>query len=285
MSALRLAVNRTAAPNMELGAFLDCAKRSGAEAVEIRNDIEGREFANGMPASEVRARVTERGLAVASVNALQRFNDWTQEREREARSLFAYAAALGAPGIVMCPVIDSIGENATGWSETERLKRLRHALRAIRAIASDTGVIGYVEPLGMAGSTLNRQREAADAIADVDGFGPLMICYDTFQFYRACDDELVPGMIGLVHVSGITRTDLPRERLTEPDRVFVDAADICDNVGRLRTMRAHGYRGYVSMEPFNPLIQAMPDASESLSASFDYLKASLRAAGDPDHDL
>lgn len=268
---LRFAVNRTAAPRLGLEAFLVLARKAGAEAVEIRNDIEGREFANGMAASEVKARIAEQGLSVASVNALQRFNDWTPEREREAKSLFAYAAALGAPGIVMCPVIDE----TIGWSEAERLKKLRQSLTAIRAIASDTGVIGYVEPLGMAGSTLNRQREAADAIAETGGAGPLMICYDTFQFYRAYDEELVPEMIGLVHVSGIARTDLPREKLTEPDRIFVDARDICDNSGQLRTMRGFGYTGYVSMEPFNPELQSMPDVSGLLADSFAYLRTNL----------
>lgn len=59
----------------------------------------------------------------------------------------------------------------------------------------------------MAGSTLNRQREAADAIDDVAGVGPPKICYDTFHFYRASDAQLVPEMIGLIHVSGICSND------------------------------------------------------------------------------
>ena len=96
-----------------------------------------------------------------------------------------------------------------------------------------------------------RRDRAAVAIAGVGGAGPLQICYDTFQFYRASDDKLFPEHIGLVHVSGITRRDLPREDLTEPDR------------------------GFISMEPFDPRIQSAPDVSEPLQRSFTYLRQGL----------
>lgn len=270
---IRFALNRTVAPNLPLAAFLELAKRAGAEAVEIRNDIAGREFADGTPAREVRQRIADAGLKVASINALQRFNDWTAEREREATALIRYAAELGAPGIVMCPVID---ENH-GWSDAELETKLRQSLKALKPIYADHGVIGYVEPLGMAGSTLKQQARAVAAMGDVDGFGPFELCYDTFQYYRCSDSKLFPEHVGLVHVSGITRTDLPREKLTEPDRGFVDAEDICDNVGQVKQVRGAGYRGYVSMEPFDPRIQETADVSGPLKASLDYIRASLAA--------
>ena len=262
------AINRMVAPRLPLDGFLALAKKAGAAAVEVRNDVEGQEFADGSPALELKARIADAGLAVASINALQRFNDWTAERAGETEALFRYAAALGAPGIVMCPVIDA----NHGWSETELAAKLRQSLKAIKALASDTGVIGYVEPLGMVDSTLRSQRIAAEAIADVDGAGPLQICYDTFQFYRAHDTKLYPELIGLVHVSGIARTDLPPEKLTEPDRGFVDAKDITDTAGQLKAIIARGYRGYVSMEPFDPKIHAADDVSEPLARSFAYLR-------------
>lgn len=265
---IRFAINRMVAPRLGLDGFLALARAAGAEAVEVRNDVEGREFADGTPAAELRRRIADHGLAVASINALQRFNDWTPDRQREAETLFAYAAALGAPGIVMCPVIDA----NHGWSDAELARKLRQALKALRSIAADNGVVGYVEPLGMVDSTLRSQRLAADAIADCDGLGPLQICYDTFQYFRASDDRLFPDFIGLVHVSGITRTGPRREELTEPDRGFVDSRDICGNLDQLRHVLAAGYRGYVSMEPFDPAIHALADATAPLVASFDYLR-------------
>lgn len=266
--AIDFAINRMVAPRLPLDRFLALAQAAGHVAVEVRNDVEGREFADGMPAAELKARIAGAGLAIASINALQRFNDWTPDRAREAESLFRYAAELNAPGIVMCPVIGA----DHGWSETELAAKLRQSLKAIKAIASDTGVIGHVEPLGMVDSTLRRQSVAAEAIADVDGAGPLQICYDTFQFYRASDRQLHPELIGLVHISGIRRTDLQPEQLTEPDRGFVDEADITGTLGQLRQVIASGYRGFVSMEPFDPAIHAMDDVSQPLARSFEYLR-------------
>lgn len=269
--AIQFAINRMVAPRLPLDDFLNLARQAGATAVEVRNDVEGREFADGMTARDLKSRIADAGLSVASINALQRFNDWTPERAQEAEALFRYAAELGAPGIVMCPVIDL----HHGWSKTELAAKLRQSLEAIKALASDTGVIGYVEPLGMAGSTLQNQHIAAEAIGDVNGAGPLQICYDTFQYYRCRDQKLFPELIGLVHVSGISRTDLAPEALTEPDRGFVDGLDITDTGGQLKRIVASGYRGYVSMEPFDPKIHQLEDASEPLSKSFAYLRGFL----------
>ena len=269
---IRFAINRMVAPRLGIDQFLALAVAAGAEAVEVRNDVEGQEFADGTPAAELRKRIAGHGLAVASINALQRFNDWTAAREREAKALFAYASALGASGIVLCPVVDA----KHVWSEADLARKLREALTAIREIAADSGVIGYVEPLGMVDSTLRSQRLAAEAIADVAGAGPLQICHDTFQFHRASDDRLHPELIGLVHVSGITRTGVPRDRLTEPDRGFVDAGDTCGNVRQLRDLRRGGYAGFVSMEPFDPALHALADVTAPLARSFEYLRANCQ---------
>ncbi|MDE2445409.1 MAG: TIM barrel protein, partial [Alphaproteobacteria bacterium] len=156
MSRIAFSLNRTCAPGLPLSEFARLAWDVGAAAVEIRNDIEGREFMDGTPANEVRAVVEEAGLRVASVNALQRFNEWNGTREAEAKFLMAYAAALGAPGVVLCPVhnVDH------GWTDAEAEKNLRDGLRKLRPILLDTGVRGYVEPLGMNGSTMKLQSMA-----------------------------------------------------------------------------------------------------------------------------
>jgi len=268
---IRFALNRMVAPKLPLDGFLALANKVGAVAVEVRNDVDGKEFADGTPAKELRERIADAGLEVASINALQRFNDWTPEREREATALIRYAADLGAPGIVMCPVIDA----NHGWSDAELEAKLRQSLKALKPIYADHRVVGYVEPLGMVDSTLRSQSPAVAAIGDVDGFGPLALCYDTFQYYRASDSKLFPQHIALVHISGITRTDLGREALTEPDRGFVDSNDICDNVGQLKQVRNVGYRGYVSMEPFDPAIHDAADVSGPLRASLHFVRAAL----------
>ena len=86
---IRFALNRTCAPQMSLADFITLAVSSGVSAVEVRNDVEGREFADGTPAKEVKARLDAAGLGVASVNALQRFNEWTPARAKEAEAIIS----------------------------------------------------------------------------------------------------------------------------------------------------------------------------------------------------
>ena len=55
------ALNRTCAPHLPLADFIVLAQKVGVCAIEIRNDIEGHEFANGMPAAERKARLAMPG--------------------------------------------------------------------------------------------------------------------------------------------------------------------------------------------------------------------------------
>ena len=272
--SLSFAVNRPCAPQLALPEFIALAVQVGVSAVEIRNDIEGREFHDGTPATEVKARLQDAGLKVASVNALQRFNEWTPTRAQEAEAIIAYAAALGAPGVVLCPVHNQ----DHGWTEAEAEKNLRDGLRQLRPILQAHGITGYVEPLGMKGSTLKRQDMAVAAVSDIDGWDVFQLCYDTFQFFRCGDTQLVPDRIGLAHMSGIARTDLAPADLTEPDRGLIFVGDRVGNIAQLRALQAAGYRGFVSMEPFSPEVQTDPRLAEHLRASLDYV-AMLLAAG------
>lgn len=269
---MKLACNRTVQPDLALPDFLAMVRNSGATAVEIRNDILGHELADGSDPARVRDKIGEAGLSVASVNALQRFNDWTPERADEARATFQAAAALGAPGVVLCPVIDP----AFPTSANEKRAKLKEALTELRSLAEETGVRGYVEPLGMTHSTLKHQVEAVEVIDTLNAFGPLQLCYDTFQFFRCGDTRLFPEHIGLVHISGITRTDRTPAELDEPDRGLVGEYDRVDNLERLRDLADAGYDGYVSMEPFDPKAQSDPALSDALAKSLDHVTAQLQ---------
>jgi 2-keto-myo-inositol isomerase len=252
---ITFALNRTCAPQLPLADFIALAQRVGVHAVEIRNDIEGHEFANGMPAPELKARLDDAGLKLASVNALQRFNDWTADRAVAARALITYAAALGAPGVVLCPA-HLPGDDLHADAHV----RLCDGLRALQPMFADAGIKGYVEPLGMRHSSMNRQLQAVAAVDDIGGWQNFQMC-----------DTLFPERIGLIHISGIARADLTPADLTEPDRGFVFLGDRVGNIARLRAMIAAGYSGFVSMEPFSPTTQQDPQITARLRASLDYV--------------
>ena len=270
--SIRFALNRTCAPQLPLAEFIALATSVGVSAVEIRNDIEGREFADGTPPAEVRARLDAAGLSVASVNALQRFNEWTPDRAKEAEGIISYAAKLGAPGVVLCPVHNE----GHGWTDAQAEANLRDGLRHLRLILQDHGIKGYVEPLGMTGSTMKRQDMAVAAVSDVDGWDVYELCYDTFQYFRCGDTQLFPAHIGFAHMSGIARTDLTPAALTEPDRGLIYVDDRVGNIAQLRALQVAGYAGFVSMEPFNPAVQNDPDLSAHLRASLEYVASLLK---------
>ncbi|MFM2356090.1 MAG: hypothetical protein RLZZ528_1826, partial [Pseudomonadota bacterium] len=267
--SIRFAINRTCAPQLRLDEFIGLATAVGVHAVEIRNDVEGREFADGTPARELKSRLDDAGLVVASVNALQRFNEWTDEREREARHLAAYAADLGAPGLVLCPVHN----DEHGWTAADSERNLREGLRRLRPILLEHGVTGYVEPLGMKASTMKRQDMAVAAITDVGGWDAYKLCYDTFQYFRCSDTALFPEHIGLAHMSGISRRDLEPGEMLEPERGLIFVDDRVGNVAQLSALVRMGYDGFVSMEPFNPAVQNDPDLTAHLRASLEYVAA------------
>ena len=271
VTEIQFALNRTCMPHGTLDEFISLAKSAGVSAVEIRNDIAGREFADGTPARELKARLDDAGLKVASVNALQRFNDWTSEREAEAKSLIRYAAELGAPGLVLCPA----HEPRDQWDEKTKDVKLREGLRKLKPIFEDEGIKGYVEPLGMFHSTMKNQSRAAAAIDDIGGSASFALCYDTFQYFRCADDALFLDMVALIHVSGISRTDLAPGELTEPDRGLVMADDRVGNIEMLKRAFANGYSGFVSIEPFNPETQRDPHLLSKLRRSIDLIRSAL----------
>ncbi len=271
MTPIPFALNHMAAPRLGLRDFLALARRLGVGAVEIRNDIDGTAISDGTPPGEVKVEAARAGAHIVSINALYPFNMWDGERAGQARRLIDYAAACGAEAIVMCPLNDA----AYAASDDERLGRLRDALAALKPLLAGAGVMGLVEPLGFAECSLRTKREAVDAIRAVDGAGTFKLVHDTFHHHVAGETELFPEMTGLVHVSGVVDPAVGVERMRDPHRVLVDAQDLIDNVGQVRALRAAGYAGPVSFEPFAPEVHGRPDIEAALRDSMAHLSGAV----------
>ncbi len=218
----------------------------------------------------VRDAATARNLRILSVNALQRFNDWTPARSEEARAAADAARRAGAEALVLCPV----NENGFWREDERRLAALREALAALAPILAAAGLTGLVEPLGFAECSLRLKREAVDAIDDVGAAERFRLVHDTFHHFVAGEAELFPTRTGLVHVSGVEGS-VTREAMRDPDRVLVGKRDRIDNVGQLRALAAGGYAG---PRPSSPSRTRSPGARTSpaeLSASLAYLNDGL----------
>ncbi|WP_027229568.1 TIM barrel protein [Phyllobacterium sp. UNC302MFCol5.2] len=270
MSHPVFALNHMVAPGLSPRKFFELAKSLGLKDVEIRNDLGGNAIMDGTDASEVKALADEVGVRIATINALQRFNDWTPEREKEAVELADYARDVGAKALVLVPVNDG-----TGQRDGERQANLRSALKGLKPILEQRGLIGYVEPLGFEVCSLRSKREAVEAIQAVGGEERFKLVHDTFHHHLAGEPELFPAMTGLVHISGVTDPDVTVSAMRDPHRVLVDDKDRLGNIEQMRALIDQGYDGAFSFEPFAEEVQQLENPAEAVRDSMDGIKAGL----------
>ncbi|MEP7454394.1 TIM barrel protein [Phyllobacterium sp. SB3] len=264
------AINHIATPKLRPAAFFELAKTLGLQDVEIRNDLARNAIVDGTPAGEIRALAEAAGVNIATINALQRFNEWTPEREREAIELADYARDVGAAALVLVPVNDG-----TGQADGERQANLREALTALKLILESRGLLGFVEPLGFEICSLRSKREAAEAIEAVGGKGRFKLVHDTFHHHLAGEPAFFPQLTGLVHISGVTDTAVSVSEMRDPHRVLVDEDDRLGNVDQIRALLEQGYNGLFSFEPFAEEVQEMAHPAAAISTSMALIRTRL----------
>lgn len=267
---ISFSLNHMVAPQLRPDAFLALCRAVGVEQAEIRNDLAGNAIADGTPAPEIGGLARDAGITLISINALQRFNEWTPARASEASELADYAKAAGAWALVLVPVNDG-----SGRADGERQANLRTALRALKPVLADRGLVGLVEPLGFTVCSLRSKREAAEAIADIDGAGTFRLVHDTFHHHLAGEPDLFAAQTGLVHISGVVDPSVAVGDMRDPHRVLVDGDDRLDNVGQIRALRNAGYTGPFSFEPFSPAVHQLADPASGLAASIAFIEARL----------
>lgn len=268
--SLRFALNHMAAPQLALPAFFALARALRIAEVEIRNDIAGAAILDGTPAAQVRALAESAGVSILTINALQRFNEWTGARAAEALALVRYARECGSAALILVPVNDG-----SGRGEGERQQNVRTALAGLKPILQDHGIIGLVEPLGFEVCSLRSKREALEAIDAVAGGAIFEVTHDTFHHHLAGEPELFPERTGLVHISGVVEPNLSVRDMRDAHRVLVDARDRLGNLEQIEALLAGGYAGPFSFEPFAAELRRLPDPARALAESMDFIRARL----------
>ncbi|WP_271963882.1 TIM barrel protein [Pseudomonas aeruginosa] len=265
---LRFALNRMVAPSLSLECFVELALSLRIDAVELRNDLPGAGIEHGRTATEVHALCAAYGIRVLSINALYPFDRWNAERRAQALALLAYARDCGAEGVVLCPLNDLEDRR----DPPSRARDQRNALSALAPLLREHGLLGYIEPLGFEESALRQKGKALAAIREVGGLDVFRLLHDTFHHHLAGENELFPGLTGRVHISGVEDGALPLARIRDGHRVLVGSADLLGNARQLRELRAGGYSGYLSFEPFSGSVHLLPDIAAALGASVDHLQ-------------
>jgi len=273
-AALQFSLNRMSAPRLAFADYVTLCQRLAVDAIEIRNDLEGVEINDGVPAAAVKTAASTAGLTILSINALQRFERLDANRAKEALALSRYAAECSARAIVLCPT-NSRQDQRTA---SERHADLVDALRQLKPILDDHGLRGLIEPLGFEECALRRKSDAVKAIYDAAGERHFRLVHDTFHHYLSGEDIFFPDLTGLIHVSGVEDSGLPVGQMRDGHRVLVGAADQLGNIRQLTTLFARGYRGHVSFEPFAEEIAAADDIESRLRDSMAYIRASVGSA-------
>jgi 2-keto-myo-inositol isomerase len=259
------ALNQKTAPKLGFAAFLDLAADLGCVGVEPRNDL-GRPVFDGIKPVRAGEMARERGLRFIGLSEVYPFNDWNEDRRAAIAGLIETAQAAGAETVSFIPRVDRReGDSA------ERAKTLRAVLAEILSMLHGTGVVGLMEPIGFAKSSIKFQREATQAIEDLGADDRLGIVHDTFQHALAGDAELVVRHIRLVHISGLVGCFDILTDLLDAQRVLVDETDRTGALGQMKSLLHAGYTGPFSYECTSPLIQNIGDPRAQIEASITYL--------------
>ena len=263
---LSYALNPMVAPHKTFAELVELATSLGLDQVEIRNDLPGVAISDGTPPERIREQADAAGVRILAINALQRFNDWNEQRARAAARLAGYAQGCGAPALVLCPV------NDVAWrlSDQERLDGLRQALRALAPILADADIVGLIEPLGFPESSLRLKGDAVEAIEELDLGDRFRLVHDTFHHYLAGEPRLFPEWTGLVHISGVEDASLALERTHDEHRVLVGANDLSGALLQILALM-EGYSGAYSFEPFATDLHGLDDIAGALELSMHWI--------------
>lgn len=269
---LPIAINHMTAPGLRYDALFRLARALGCMGVELRNDL-GRPVFDGDASQDVHAAAREAGLRIVGLSQVYPFNVWSDAVRAEVETLIGQARACGAETISLIPRNDGQGMGAA-----ERRENAATALREIKPMLDDAGMIALVEPLGFPlTSSLSDKAETIELIESVGGAGRFKLVHDTFHHYLAGGGPLFPEHTGIVHISGVVDRELGLEAIRDEHRILVDAHDRLGNVTQIAELLERGYRGPISFEAFSPKVHAFANPEAELRHSIEYLETELGA--------
>jgi 2-keto-myo-inositol isomerase len=88
---------------------------------------------------------------------------------------------------------------------------------------------------------------------------------------------MFPELTGLVHISGVDDPSVTIDAMRDSHRVLVGPRDRLGNISQIRALRAAGYAGAFSFEPFAEELRTLPDPARALRESMDFIETQLAA--------
>ncbi|MCR9157656.1 MAG: TIM barrel protein [Rhodobacteraceae bacterium] len=268
---MKRALNHMTTPNLSFEAFLNLATSLGCIGVEARNDLD-RPLFDGHDPFAAGQMARDKGLRLVGLSQVYPFNSWSDAIGTEVRDLIAIATACGAETISLIPRNDG-----TECGNGERHANLRIALKNIKPMVEDAGLIALIEPLGFPRSSLRSKQDAVETIEALDAAHVFKIVHDTFHHTLAEGGPLFPAHTGIVHISGVVDPTLGIDQMEDEHRGLVDEKDRLGNVAQIRALLGAGYDGPISYECFSPVTHALRDPENAIRKSFEFISSQLAA--------
>ena len=262
-------LNHIITPNLDIPNFFKLAKDLNIHNIEIRNDLKKINF-DKLDTGLINEYLEEYKLNIISINALQKFNLWNNDRKEELLSLCDFAKKIKCNGIVLVPL--NTGEFI---DKKSRRKILSNALKEISPILSSFNINGYVEPLGFKSSSIRYKKEVVEELGLIEHSHKFSLVHDTFHHYLAKEEEIFTDYTGLVHISGVVDKSLKIEDIKDESRELIDQCDILDNIRQIKKLVDNGYKNFFSFEPFSRKIHELNDPSELIRSSINYILSKL----------
>ena len=150
------------------------------------------------------------------------------------------------------------------------------ALKELLPLFQINGLMGYIEPLGFASSSLRSTLSTMILIKET-GLEAHKIVHDTFHHFLGTDDLKLLGMqydmecTGLMHVSAVT-TDISPENYRDEHRNMDFKRDKLNNKEQVDLFVKKGYEGIISFEPFAEEVQRLKvrELKELIDKAIEY---------------
>ncbi|MCL6284828.1 TIM barrel protein [Ruegeria sp. 2012CJ41-6] len=266
---MQFGLNHMTAPRLNARDLLAMAAGLGCVGVEFRNDLDGPLFQGEAP-EDIGAAARAANLRILALAEVKAFNVEPAAQLTDTLALMQTAVACGAEGIALIPFVADAQSPRADQRHT-----LRAALEVLLPPLEDHGLIGLIEPLGFANSTLRFKADVVSVLDDMNRPACLGLVHDTFHHHLAGEDTVHADVTALVHVSGVTDPAPTADQMTDAHRVLVDAGDRLGNLDQLQTLRAAGYDGAVSFEAFAPEIHQMTRPADALARSKEFITSHL----------
>jgi len=271
----RISLNRIIYPKLKLEDLFKFVKDLGLNKIELRNDLPGGKIIDGYTSGQLKELSKKYGVEILTINALQKFNlaAILPQTIKELKKLINLSLSIGCKAIVLCPNNDVNDKR----DPEEIFKETVNALKSFGPLFQDSGIQGYLEPLGFEECSLRSIVTAMKAIQE-SGHPVYKIVHDTFHHHIGPDtfdtieNDYDISYTGLVHISGV-ECNIPVEEYRDNHRVLVSEQDRLQNKEQIELLLKLGYTGNISFEPFSQKVQEMEieKIKSAINNSIEYI--------------